>query len=99
MADEEPVFIALRDATDQYCAGLRDLAEETPGVPEFARAMAAMIRGQFPSADGRSLIAAAQAANGACALIKQGGGELDAAGVINLIALAGRELGKEPGDG
>lgn len=92
---EDPVFTALRAATDQYSAGLRDLADTTPGLTELARAMARMVRELCPDADGDALIAAAQAANGALAFIRQAGGSLEATGVIGLIILTGRVISEE----
>lgn len=87
--------MALRAATDQHAAGLRDLTDVTPGLAELSGAMARMILEQFPDADGRAVIAAAQAANGALALIERDGGELSATGVINLIFLAGRSIAED----
>jgi len=95
MADNDkidPVLMALRASTDQYGAGLRDLAAAHPELAELARAMAQMIREQCPGADGSAVIAAAQAANGAVALIAEQGGHLEVQGAINLVFLAGRAL-------
>jgi hypothetical protein len=92
MTPEDPGLEALRASTDQYTAGLRDLAEATPAMAEVAAAMAAMIRALCPGADGNTVIAAAQAANGARAIIEHAGGTLNEVGIVNLIALAGRAL-------
>lgn len=75
-AEDPASFIVLSASTDQYTADLRDLADENPGLAKIAGMMAAMIRRQFPGANGRSVIGAAQAANGALALVEHGGGEL-----------------------
>ena len=83
---------ALQASTDQYGAGLRDLAESNPDLLRMARAMATMIRQQHPQADGSTVIAAAQAAHGAMAMVKAGGGELRAQGVVNLVFLAGMAM-------
>jgi hypothetical protein len=83
-------FAALQASTDQYGAGLRDLAEANPKLARVAESMAKVILGQCPAADGRAVIAAAQAATGAVALVRHlGEGELGAQGIINLIFLAG----------
>jgi hypothetical protein len=89
---EDPMFTALQASTDQYGAGLRDLAEGNPDLLKTARAMARMIRSQHPGADGSTVIAAAQAGHGAMAMIRAGGGELGAQGVVNLIFLAGMAM-------
>jgi hypothetical protein len=95
IATEDPDFFAgLSASTDQYIAGLRDLAADNPGLAKIAEMMAEMIRGQFPGADGQTVIAAAQAANGALLLVEHGG-EPTATGMINLIALAGRSLSED----
>ena len=86
------ILAALRASTDQYGAGLRDLADANPQLGGFARVMAQVILMQYPDADGRVIIAAAQAANGAIALAKRDGGELGAQSVTNLIFLAGRAI-------
>jgi hypothetical protein len=89
---EDDAVTALRAAGDQYGMSLRDLMAGAPGLAGLAGAMAAVVEGQCPGADGRALIAAAQAADGAVALFEQGGGALDPEGVVTLIALAGRAL-------
>lgn len=90
---EDPMLAALIASTDQYGAGLRDLAEANPEVAHIARTMAAVIRQQYPEADGQTVIAAAQAANGTPLLVRHlGGGELGVQGIINLIFLAGMAL-------
>jgi hypothetical protein len=92
MPDDFPLA-ALQASTDQYGAGLRDLAEANPKLAHVAGSMAQVIRGQYPAADGRAVIAAAQAATGAVALVRHlGEGELDAQGIINLIFLAGTAM-------
>lgn len=94
--DQDPeqalVLAALRASTDQYGAGLRDLAAETPEIARLATAMARVIRMQYPDVDGRAIMAAAQAGNGAIEMAKRGGGEMTAQGVTNLIFLAGRAI-------
>lgn len=92
---EDLALTALRAATDQHAAGLRDLADVTPGLAELSGAMARMILEQCPDTDGRAVIAAAQAANGAIALTERGGGALDAIGVVNLLMLAGRSIAED----
>lgn len=89
---QDDAVTALRAAGDQYSMGLRDLMAGTPGLADLAAAMATVVEGQCPGADGHALIAAAQAADGALALFEQGGGALDPKGVVTLIALAGRAL-------
>lgn len=87
---EDFPFAALQASTDQYGAGLRDLAEANPKLARVAKVMAQMIAEQYPAADGRAVIAAAQAATAAVALVRHlGEGELDAQGIINLVFLAG----------
>jgi hypothetical protein len=90
---EEVSITGLLAATDQYGAGLRDLAELNPKVLRTARTMATVIRQQYPEADGRAVIAAAMTAYGTVALVRHlGEGELDVQGIINLIFLAGMAM-------
>lgn len=94
---------ALQAGTDQYGAGLRDLAGDNPDLTQMAGAMARMIRLQHPHADGSAVIAAAQAAHGAMAMVRAGGAELGAQGVVNLVFLAGMAMNaadapESPGD-
>lgn len=90
---EDLPFAALQASADQYGAGLRDLAAANPKLARVADSMATVIRGQYPEADGRAVIAAAQAAIGAVALVCHlDEGELNAQGIINLIFLAGMAL-------
>jgi hypothetical protein len=89
---EDPTLSALRASTDQYGAGLRDLAESSPDLMRTAHAMARMIREQHPAADGSTVIAAAQAANGAIEMVRADGDELEAQGVVNLVFLAGMAM-------
>lgn len=93
---EDFPLAALQASTDQYGAGLRDLAEANPELARVARSMAQVIRGQCPAADGRAVIAAAQAATGAVALVRHlGDRELGTQGIINLIFLAGMAMNAE----
>lgn len=93
MTTEGFEFAALSAATDQYGAGLRDLAEANPKVLRTAQTMATVIRQQYPEADGRAVIAAAMTAYGTVALVRHlGEGELDVQGIINLIFLAGMAM-------
>lgn len=92
MMTEDLMLAALQASTDQYGAGLRDLAEGNPDLARIARAMATMIRQQPTHVDGSAVIAAAQAAHGAMAMVREGGGELGAQGVVNLIFLAGMAM-------
>jgi hypothetical protein len=91
MAEDFPLA-RLQASTDQYGAGLRELAESNPELMRTARAMAVMIREQYPDADGSTVIAAAQAANGAITMVQADGGELEAQGVVNLVFLAGMAM-------
>lgn len=89
---EDHLLAALQASTDQYGAGLRDLAADHPDLTRMAKALASVIRRQCPNADGSMVIAAAQAGHGAMAMVKAGGGELSAQGVVNLIFLAGMAM-------
>ena len=92
MPEGDALLARLQASTDQHGAGLRDLAEGNPDLMRMARALAHVIRHQNPAADGATVIAAAQAGTGAMAMVRAGGGDLGAQGVINLIFLAGMAL-------
>jgi len=92
MPEDDALLARLQASTDQYGAGLRDLAEGNPDLTRMAKMLATVIRRQCPNADGSTVIAAAQASTGAMAIVRAGGGDLGAQGVINLIFLAGMAL-------